>query len=99
MFRANRGRPNSAPEADADSRTRQIRAIFSFSHAFRRFLKRQQGSTRSLSGPGDASGLMYQKFKSLDGTHAWRDVAPDGDIDYRARFRAGGGVIYFNFEL
>ena len=42
---------------------------------------------------------MYTKFKSLDGTHAWRDVAPDGYVDYRARSREAGRVIYFNFEL
>src|SRR3954470_12508193 len=42
---------------------------------------------------------MYAKFKSLDGTHEWRDVAPDGYADYRARYRAGGRVAYFNFDL
>jgi uncharacterized protein YdiU (UPF0061 family) len=42
---------------------------------------------------------MYEKFKKLDGTHPWRDVSPDGFIDYRARYRPKGRVLYFNFPL
>ena len=42
---------------------------------------------------------MYEKFKELDGTHPWRDVSPDGYIDYQARFRPHGRVLYFNFPL
>jgi len=42
---------------------------------------------------------MYEKFKELDGTHPWREVSPDGFIDYRARYRQKGRVLYFNFPL
>ncbi|MGI8918128.1 MAG: protein adenylyltransferase SelO family protein [Pyrinomonadaceae bacterium] len=42
---------------------------------------------------------MYEKFKELDGTHPWREVGPDGFIDYRARYRPKGRVLYFNFPL
>jgi uncharacterized protein YdiU (UPF0061 family) len=42
---------------------------------------------------------MYEKFRELDGTHPWRDVSPDGYIDYRARYRPKGRVLYFNFPL
>jgi uncharacterized protein YdiU (UPF0061 family) len=42
---------------------------------------------------------MYEKFKELDGTHPWRDVAADGYIDYQARYRPNGRVLYFNFAL
>jgi len=42
---------------------------------------------------------MYEKFKELDGTHPWRDVSPDGYIDYQARYRPQGRVLYFNFPL
>src|SRR6185295_17402648 len=42
---------------------------------------------------------MYEKFQELDGTHPWRSVSPDGYIDYRARYRPQGRVIYFNFPL
>ncbi len=42
---------------------------------------------------------MYEKFKELDGTHPWRDVSPDGYIDYQARHRPHGRVLYFNFPL
>ena len=42
---------------------------------------------------------MYDRFQSLDGSHAWRGVCADGYIDYRARPRENGRVIYFNFVL
>lgn len=42
---------------------------------------------------------MYEKFKELDGTHPWRSVSPDGYVDYRARYRPHGRVVYFNFPL
>ena len=42
---------------------------------------------------------MYEKFKELDGTHPWRDVSPQGYIDYQARYRPNGRVLYFNYSL
>ena len=42
---------------------------------------------------------MYEKFKQLDGTHPWREVSPDGYVDYQARYRPNGRVLYFNFPL
>src|SRR4030095_6307826 len=42
---------------------------------------------------------MYEKFKELDGTHPWRAVSPDGFVDYQARYRSQGRVLYFNFPL
>ena len=42
---------------------------------------------------------MYEKFKELDGAHPWREVSPDGFIDYHARYRPKGRVLYFNFPL
>lgn len=42
---------------------------------------------------------MYEKFQELDGTHPWRDVSPDGYINYQARYRPKGRVLYFNFPL
>jgi uncharacterized protein YdiU (UPF0061 family) len=42
---------------------------------------------------------MYEKFKELDGTHPWRNVSADGYLDYRARYRPKGRVLYFNFPL
>jgi uncharacterized protein YdiU (UPF0061 family) len=42
---------------------------------------------------------MYEKFKEVDGTHPWRNVSPDGYVDYRARYRPQGRVVYFNFPL
>jgi uncharacterized protein YdiU (UPF0061 family) len=42
---------------------------------------------------------MYEKFKEIDGTHPWRRVSPDGYVDYQARYRPHGRVLYFNFPL
>ena len=42
---------------------------------------------------------MYEKFKELDGTHPWREVSPDGYLDYQAHYRPKGRVLYFNFPL
>src|SRR6185369_10688651 len=43
--------------------------------------------------------LMYEALEALNGTHPWRDVGAGGYVDYRARRRDGGRVVYFNFEL
>ena len=43
--------------------------------------------------------MTYEKFNEIDGTHPWRDVSPDGYIDYQARYRPHGRVLYFNFSL
>src|SRR5438034_2051222 len=42
---------------------------------------------------------MYEKFTEIDGTHPWRNVSPDGYVDYQARCRAHGRVLYLNFPL
>lgn len=42
---------------------------------------------------------MYEKFKEVDGAHPWRNVSPDGYIDYQARYRSQGRVLFFNFPL
>jgi len=42
---------------------------------------------------------MYEKFKELDGTHPWRLASPDGFVDYQARYRPRGRVLYVNFPL
>jgi len=42
---------------------------------------------------------MYQKFKEIDGRHPWREVSPDGYVDYQARYRPHGRVLYFNLPL
>jgi len=42
---------------------------------------------------------MYRRFKELDGTHPWREVSPDGYVDYQARYRPNGRVLFFNFPL
>ncbi len=42
---------------------------------------------------------MYKNFLKLNGDHPWRDVSPEGYVDYPVRYRKGGRVLYFNFSL
>jgi uncharacterized protein YdiU (UPF0061 family) len=42
---------------------------------------------------------VYEKFKELNGSHPWRDVSPDGYVNYRVRYRPHGRVLFFNFPL
>jgi uncharacterized protein YdiU (UPF0061 family) len=42
---------------------------------------------------------MYDKFRTLNGKHPWRDTSADGYVDYQARHRPGGRVLYFNYHL
>ncbi|HKP98571.1 MAG TPA: hypothetical protein VJ385_22765 [Fibrobacteria bacterium] len=57
-------------------------------------MRQRRGRPILPSAPGP-----YDRFSLLDGTHPWRETAPDGYIDYPARFRPGGRVLYFNFPL
>ena len=40
-----------------------------------------------------------REVQEIDGRHPWRDVSPDGYIDYQARYRPNGRVLFFNFSL
>ncbi len=42
---------------------------------------------------------MYKNFLKLNGDHPWRDVSPEGYVNYPVRYRKGGRVLYFNFSL
>src|SRR5215813_11049428 len=42
---------------------------------------------------------MYERFKEVDGRHPWRSVSPDGYVDYQARYRPHGRVLFFNSPL
>jgi hypothetical protein len=41
----------------------------------------------------------YRKFNSLDGSHPFKKVNPDGYVDYPARVRKGAKIRFFNFDL
>lgn len=47
----------------------------------------------------DSGRFDYGRFACLNGSHPWRDAAPDGYVDYPVRSRPGGRVAYFNFAL
>lgn len=42
---------------------------------------------------------MYERFSEIDGKHPWREVSSDGYVDYQARYRPHGRVLFFNFPL
>jgi hypothetical protein len=52
-------------------------------------------ATQAVPCAGDA----YARFRSLDGSHAFRRAVPRGFVDYRARRVRGASVAYFNFAL
>lgn len=41
----------------------------------------------------------YFAFKLLNGDHPFKDQVPEGRVEYRARYKKGGRVAFFNFEL
>lgn len=41
----------------------------------------------------------YSKFDQIDGSHPFKKAVPDGYVDYRARRRKDGKLVYFNYEL
>jgi hypothetical protein len=41
----------------------------------------------------------YKKFDQIDGSHPYKEIVPNGFVDYSARIRKGGKVAYLNFEL
>ncbi|MCB9757955.1 MAG: YdiU family protein [Candidatus Omnitrophica bacterium] len=43
--------------------------------------------------------MKYPNFNKLDGTHPWREVSPEGFVDYPVRYRKGGKILFFNFPL
>jgi uncharacterized protein YdiU (UPF0061 family) len=43
--------------------------------------------------------LLYNNFSKINGNHPFKNSVHDGYVDYRVRFRHGGEVFYFNFDL
>lgn len=42
---------------------------------------------------------LYHKFSEIDGSHPLKTLNPASVVEYQARQRAGGHVVYFNFTL
>jgi hypothetical protein len=51
--------------------------------------------------PSSTLGLesYWARIKSIDGRHPLKHQVPEACIEYPVRYRAGGRVAYFNFEL
>lgn len=43
--------------------------------------------------------LKYESFDQVQGKHPWREVSPNGFIDYKIRRLNYGSIAYFNFDL
>lgn len=48
---------------------------------------------------GDPLRHDYRRFRALDGSHPFRARVPGGYVDYPARRRRGGRIVYFHFAL
>ena len=61
------------------------------------------GMTSRLPGlPSKSLGARrnrYRKILQINGTHPLREAVPNGFVDYPARTRHGGKIMYFNFSL
>lgn len=45
------------------------------------------------------SQIAFPRFRLIDGSHPFKKAVPGAYVDYQARTRHGGKVVYFNFEL
>ena len=41
----------------------------------------------------------YSAFGRINGEHPFKDQVPGGRVEYKARYKKGGKVAFFNFEL
>lgn len=41
----------------------------------------------------------YLKFRTIDGSHPLKKFVPEAVVEYRAKYRPGGSVAFFNFDL
>lgn len=45
------------------------------------------------------SKRSYAAFSRINGQHPFKEQVPSGRVEYKARYRKGGKVAYFNFQL
>ncbi len=41
----------------------------------------------------------YSHFQKINGSHPFKDQVPEGRVEYPARYKKGGKVAFFNFDL
>lgn len=58
------------------------------------YLMARQEAKRKFS-----SANIYDHFDRLDGSHPFKKAAPESFIEYHARKRHGGKVVFFHFDL
>lgn len=47
----------------------------------------------------EASERSYGAFSRINGQHPFKDSVPGGRVEYKARYKKGGKVSFFNFAL
>lgn len=52
-----------------------------------------------LTSPQREQKSSFPRFAEIDGSHPLKQAVPGGYVEYQARTRHGGRVIYFNFDL
>jgi uncharacterized protein YdiU (UPF0061 family) len=56
------------------------------------------GESLNKNSKADPSKI-YPAFDLINGEHPFKDQVPEGRVEYKARFKKGGRVAFFNFEL
>lgn len=62
-------------------------------------LVNKDGAHMIASLPKKAPARELEKFKQINGNHDFKEAVPGGYVDYPARTRHNGKVVYFNFDL
>lgn len=47
----------------------------------------------------EVSKRSYFNFSRINGEHPFKEQVPGGRVEYKARYKKGGKIAYFNFEL
>lgn len=56
-------------------------------------------SVKKTAGTADEAKKAYAAFAKINGDHPFKSQVPEGRVEYRARTKKGGRVVFFHFEL
>ncbi|MBY0515562.1 MAG: hypothetical protein K2P81_01550 [Bacteriovoracaceae bacterium] len=57
------------------------------------------GSTKKLDMQTDDNKKHYAPFAKINGEHPFKAQVPEGRVEYQARVKKGGRVVFFHFDL
>lgn len=56
-------------------------------------------SAKKSKGTVEEAKKPYPNFAKINGEHPFKTQVPDGRLEYRVRFKKGGKVAFFNYDL